>query len=465
MALARILKIDRFERSSNAVRIKAIVLTACVVCAVQLIGLIVQTQTDGFEWAYAGPVFVSSLVLFLLTFSYRFHSRFFVAGVGFTLIFASMIYVVASVEKAGMNSSLIPYLPVAIILSGFISGWRMTLLAGMICLGVAGLLFLQTAAHTADGTLAAAFANRMLVEKVLQLGLACVMATVIAGAMSLFMHGLFKRDEDNIIKVQRAERQRTAFLSSLSHEIRTPLNGIIGMSALLKHTNVDPQQSQYTNMIHQCGENLLEVLGTVMEFNQINYDRIVLNEEMFDVHKLAHDLVKKYANRLPAGSDVIMGLHIAEQVPQYLYADKNRLETVINHILRNAVHFTPHGSINLLLNGSLIPDEKFRLSVYVRDTGVGIRKEQLEDIYKPFHQLDNELTREHEGTGLGLSLCKEIIRVMNGQLDVVSEFGVGSTFFFELDMPVKSVADIERKSNGLEQASDLSNVAIFKKTG
>ncbi len=465
MALARILKMSRFERSSDAVRIKAVMVTTVVLILLMLANLVYLLAVEGLRLEYVALPMIAIFAIVAIFLSFRFHRKFFIAGLGFAATLSTLIYLGASVDNSGIQSSLAPFLPLTIVLAGFISGWRMTIITGFFALLVCCFLFYQTAMHSGLGTVAYAFSDTVVITKFVQLVFSCFVATTISSYLSICMHGLFKRDEENIKKVQQAERQRTAFLSSLSHEIRTPLNGIIGMSALLKHTNIDPQQSQYTNMIHQCGENLLEVLGTVMEFNQINYDRIVLNEEMFDVHKLAHELVKKYANRLPAGSDVIMGLHIAEQVPQYLYADKNRLETVINHILRNAVHFTPHGSINLLLNGSVIPDGNFRLSVYVRDTGVGIRKEQVEDIYKPFHQLDNELTREHEGTGLGLSLCKEIIRVMNGQLDVVSEFGVGSTFFFELDMPVKSEAEFERKSNSLNQAADLSNVAIFKKTG
>jgi len=465
MSLGRILRLDRFDRSSDAVRIKTLIVTAAVLVGLQIANFAFLFTVLGPRWDYGLVLLIPMICVFAIVLSYRYHSQFYIAGLGFSIILTGMVYFGASVGKTGIESALLPFLPMTILMAGIISGWRMTIVVGAIALGVSWLLFYQTASFSGDGTLSLALSNPVYANKFMQLALSCIMATLIAVTLSLAMHGMFKRDEQSIVKIRMAERQRTLFLSSLSHEIRTPLNGIIGMSSLLKQTNLDTQQSQYTHMVHQCGENLLEVLGTVMEFNQINYDRVVLKEELFDVHQLAHKLVRKYASRLPAGSDVIVGLHIAEQVPQYLSADKDRLETVLNHLLRNAVHFTPSGSINLLLNGSKVEDDKFKLCVYVRDTGVGIRRNEVKEIYKPFHQLDNKLTREHEGTGLGLSLCKEIIEFMNGKLDVVSEFGSGSTFFFEVELGIQSKEALETcTANTLDQAADLSNVAIFRRT-
>ena len=467
MSLSRILRLHRFDRSSDAVRIKAILITIFVLLVVMGSGLAFHALTTGYQGIY-GKIILSSIVAFLsIVFSYRYHGKFYIAGIGFTLIIATTIFLVANVRKAGIHSSLTPYLPLAVILCGFISGWRATIVAGFVCLAATAALFLQTAMYSGDGTLAMALTNNYFTEKTLQIGLSCAMATIIGATFSIVMHGLFKRDELSIEKVQNAERQRTAFLASLSHEIRTPLNGIVGMTGLLQKTELSRQQKQYADIVGECGDNLLEVLGTVMEFSQINNERIVLQPAIFDLHKLAHRLVQKYASRLPESSDVLMGMHISDKVPHYFEADEKRIELVLNHLLRNAVHFTPKGSINLLINGEPVDNGKFRLCVFIRDTGVGIRQSQIKDVYKPFHQLDNELTREHEGTGLGLSLCKEIIEFMNGKLDVVSEFGVGSTFYFELILPVVSEdeASLDGVSQQLADADDLSNVAVFRRSG
>ncbi len=463
MSMARILRFDRFERSSDAVRIKAVIVSTIVLNLLMLADIVYLLTVEGLRWEYVVLPVVAIGLISSICLSFKFHRKFFLAGLGFAITLSVLIFLGASVDHSGIESALVFFLPLTIVLAGFTSGWRMTIITGCLALAVSVMLFHQTAMHTGDGSIGAALSNSVLLNKFIQLLLSCIVATSISAYLSVSMHGLFKRDEENVEKVQHAERQRTAFLSSLSHEIRTPLNGIIGMSALLKHTNLNAQQQQYTNMVNECGENLLEVLGTVMEFNQINFQKLVLNEETVDIHQLAHDVVGLYAKRLPQGSDVIMGLHIAEQVPQFLQTDKSRIETVLKHILRNAVNFTPQGSINVLLNGSEETDGKFRLSVYVRDTGVGIRQAQLKEIYQPFHQLDNELTRKHEGTGLGLSLCKEIIEFMGGKLDVVSEFGAGSTFFFEVVLPIKSAEISHGSVSRIDQASDLSNVAIFRK--
>ncbi len=467
MRLSRVLRLYRFDRSSDAVRIKALLVGAAALMGFQLINFAFLFYMLGPRWDYGAVIIVGFVSTLCLLLSYRYHQKFYIAGIGFAVIMFGMIYFAANVTKAGVDSALLPLIPVTILMSGIISGWRMTLITGLLGLLFSLSLFYQTAMFTGDGTIVLAMTNPVYINKIVQLILGCVMASIIGASLSLAMHGLFTRDEQNIEKIRKAERQRTAFLSSLSHEIRTPLNGIIGMSGLMLKTELTGQQRQYADIVSKCSENLMEVMGTVMEFSQINNARIVLNPGVFDLHQLVHSLVKKYAASLAENSDVILGLHIAEEVPQYLEADAKRLELVINHLLRNAVHFTPEGSINLLVNGQTQADAKFRLCVFVRDTGVGIRQSELKDIYKPFHQLDNRLSREHEGTGLGLSLCKEIIEYMNGKLDVVSEFGAGSTFFFELTLPVISSDDVDIKSINpqLADAHDLSNIAVFKRTG
>lgn len=465
MSFSRILRLHRFDRSSDAVRIKAMIVTAAVLVIFQLANFGFLFAMLGPRWDYGSVILVSAFCVLTILFSYRYHRKFYVAGLGFSMILLGMIFFSANVSKAGVQSALLPLIPITIVMAGIISGWRLTIITGLVALGVSALLFQQTAAFTGDGTLATALANPKYLNMFVQLGFSCVMATIIAASLSLAMHGLFKRDEQSMEKIRLAERQRTAFLSSLSHEIRTPLNGIVGMTGLLKQTALSSQQQQYADIVSKCSGNLMDVLGTVMEFSQINNERIALNPEIFDMHKLVHELVQKFAARIPDNSDVIMGLHIAQHVPQYLNADAKRIEMVLTHLLRNASHFTPHGSINLMLDGESLDNGGFRLCVFVRDTGVGIRQSELKDIYKPFHQLDNKLTREHEGTGLGLSLCKEIIEFMNGKLDVVSKFGVGSTFFFEIVVPEVSLE--EASLNGVNKALgnvDLSNVAVFRRT-
>ncbi len=465
MILGRFLRLYRFDRSSDAVRAKALIIGAAALIGFQLANFAYIFYMLGPRWDYGLVLIIAMLAVLGLVLSYRYHRKFYVAGIGFATIMFGMVFFGANVTKIGIDSALLPLIPLTILMAGIISGWRLTIVIGTLAMGVGGALFYQTALYTGDGTLITALSNTPYLNKLVQLVFACLIAIVIGVSLSRTMHGLFKRDEQSFDKIQKAQRQRTAFLSSLSHEIRTPLNGIVGMSGLLQKTELTHQQRQYADIVSKCSNNLMEVMGSVMEFSQINNARIVLNPTVFDLHQLVHGLVKTYAAKISETSDVILGLHIAEQVPQYLEADAKRLELVISHLLRNAVNFTPEGSINLLVNGQTQHDGRFRLCVFIRDTGVGIRRSELKDIYRPFYQLDNRLSREHEGTGLGLSLCKEIIEYMNGKLDVMSEFGSGSTFFFELLLPVKSKDDIKKgpANPELANARDLSNIAVFKR--
>jgi len=443
-SLEKLLRLHRFEESSDLVRMRAIMVTVTAFVAIQLVNIYLMYHSYGF-WSADANISVAAILFVVgLMLSYRYHRQFFVVAVGLSFLMVCGVYVSAIEANTGINSALLPLLPVVIILSGFISGWRTTLFSGLLCFGLVIVLYYESKAAPTSALYGSADYSIRNYQRAVQVSLACFMATMISASVSMAMHGLFRRDKDNLNKIQQVERQRTAFLSSLSHEIRTPLNGIVGMSGLLMKTGLDSQQTQYAQIVNECSENLMDVMGNVMEFSQVNNQRIALNPELFDVHKLANNIVDKFALRQQNNDRVIIGLHIAPQVPQYLYADAKRIKIVLNHLMRNAIHFTSKGSVNLMLNGVMEENDSFRLCVYVRDTGVGIKPEDLERIYEPFHQLDNSLSRNHEGTGLGLSLCREIIKYMKGRIDVVSEYGQGSTFFFEVVLPVRDRRSMDR---------------------
>lgn len=425
-------------------RIRAVYITIFAFIIVQIVN-ISQLQFSQGKWSSASSLSIS--VIFLITallISFRFHARFFIAALGFSLLLVGGTFFSAISDHTGVNSALLPYLPLCILLSGFISGWRMTIATGALCIGLIGVLFFVSASAPTGFIFDPELFVTRNFQRAAQASLACLMTTAVTASLCHAVHGMFASNELSLERIRAAERKRTKFFSSLSHEIRTPLNGIMGMSGLLMKSDLTDAQRQYAQIVTECSDKLLGVMGNVMEMSQIDNERIVLKPNTFNIYELAQNLVEKHAPDLQKDPDLLVGLHIASQVPKLLFADQKRIEMVINHLLSNAVNFTEKGSVNLMLNGNNIDDHTFNLCVYVRDTGLGIKSEDIRHIYEPFHQLDNSLSRSHEGTGLGLSLCKEIIEFMGGQINVISEIGEGSTFYFELPLAIDKKSTIPK---------------------
>jgi len=463
----KFLGMDRFTKSGDIVRMRATYIIVLAFIIVQLIN-IGQLQFSYEYWTRDANIAVAAIGLMsLVLISYRYHSRFILAALAVMVLTVGGIGFSALENNTGINSALLPFLPVAIVIGGFISGWRMALGAGIVSIIFTIGLFLVSQTASGSNLYDPAMFGTQNFQRVSQVTLACVMVTLITASYSHAMHGLFQRNEDSLEKVRQAEKDRTEFFSALSHEIRTPLNGIVGMSGLLVRSELTSQQHQYAKIVNECSENLLDVMSNVMEISQLDNERIDLKPTIFDIYSLADDLAKELQPSIKENPEITFGMHITPAVPKYLHADHKRLRLIINHLLRNAVKFTKKGSVSLLIDGNKVQDNIFRLCVYVRDTGVGIEKANLDRIYDRFHQLDNSLSRKYEGSGLGLSICKEIVEFMGGNLNAVSEPGIGSTFYFDLTVPI-ALLDSDPVRTEIPQGNDGSavkpaNIVHFKK--
>lgn len=224
-----------------------------------------------------------------------------------------------------------------------------------------------------------------------------------------------------------ASKAKGQFLAHMSHEIRTPLNGVIGNTELLAMTATDPQQLEYIATIQQSGQLLMDLLNDILDFSRISSKALKLYPEPVRLHEITDNLMTMLQ---PTAQR--KGLHLncllQESVPPFIKVDKLRLQQLIVNLLSNALKFTHKGGITLNLYGEQKPGEAWQLHCEVADTGIGIAEHDHERIFDQFTQVDTHA--DIRGSGLGLSICKQLVELMGGQIGVKSQLGVGSTFWF-----------------------------------
>ncbi|MCE1253217.1 MAG: PAS domain S-box protein [Anaerolineae bacterium] len=230
-------------------------------------------------------------------------------------------------------------------------------------------------------------------------------------------------------KAESADRLKSAFLATMSHELRTPLNSIIGFTGILLQKMVgplSPEQEKQLKMVQSSARHLLELINDVLDISKIEADQMSINCETFD---LGLSIQKSVDKILPMAQK--KGLTLTSSLEPSVIeitSDLRRVEQILLNLLNNAVKFTDQGSVSL--TGRLQDDEFIRIQI--KDSGIGIKNENLQNLFTPFRQIDTGITRQYEGTGLGLSICKKLVELLGGQIWVESEWGKGSTFSFTL---------------------------------
>ncbi|RMA82597.1 response regulator [Umboniibacter marinipuniceus] len=257
---------------------------------------------------------------------------------------------------------------------------------------------------------------------------------------------------------ERASKAKSEFLATMSHEIRTPLNAIIGFIQLLERADLGKREQNFLNNMSTASQGLLALINDLLDISKIEAGKLTLESIAFPLNKTLEEIIHLYAAK---ADELGNKLHFESVFSNDLVVigDPYRLSQVIKNFISNSVKFTKAGHVTLGLDGKTLDDNTISLNIVVTDTGIGITEAQQKTLFEKFSQADSSTTREYGGTGLGLAICAQLATLMDANIDVSSEQGIGSTFTISLTLPIDQ-AEYQTDETQANNA-DLSGLHIL----
>ena len=250
------------------------------------------------------------------------------------------------------------------------------------------------------------------------------------------------------LEAEQAKKIQEQFLANMSHEIRTPINGVIGMAQLIGTTELSTEQKEYIDIINESASNLLVIINDILDVTKMQVGKIALEEVNYSLQDTVRTLIRVFSFKTVA-KGIALNYEIAPGVPRLLSGDPVRLNQILTNLINNAIKFTKNGEVKLSVDIVGEDEKTINPRFVVQDTGIGIAQDKIESVFESFTQASNDTTRKYGGTGLGLTISKQLIELQGGTISLVSKLGVGSSFSFLL--PVKRAEQSVASERNMDQ--------------